>query len=186
MKKSKIFMIIGICVLCISIIGSSVAYYQAVLFEDLNVDTITHGLDYYIEYKRGTNIIGATLVPTNEYTEGESTEVELWKIDNTYDIYGHIYLDIKDIGTNLANSTALKYILVNNDSIIAEGTLNGTSTNESILVKANIPLATTKQLYKIYIWLDENEEIDLNIENDSLALTVRCEATMKPITAPMN
>ena len=184
MNKSKIYMIVCICILCVSILGSSIAYYREELFKK-NVTTITHGLDYYINYAKGQDIQGVEIQATTEYTYGNSTDIELWKKDNTYDIYGHIYLDINEIGTNLANSSALKYTLVNNGHVMSEGVIKG-NAGDSVLVLANIPLQTTKQLYTIYVWLDVNENPDSSIESETISLTARCEATMKPLEVPVN
>jgi len=177
-NKSKVYMIISVCILCISILGTSLAYYRNVLFND-NVNTITYGLDYYINYTKGQNITGIELTPVNDYLQGISSDIELWKKDNTYDIYGHIYLDIDEIGTNITKYSALKYALVNNDKIISIGTFKGKTTGENILIASNIPLQTSKQLYTVYVWLDINEDFDNSIQFEELSLTVRCEATMK-------
>ena len=151
MNKSKIYMIVGICILCISLIGATVAYYTKTLFNE-SVSTITHGLDYYINYSKGQNISGITLEPTSDYSSSAAnTSITFYKKDNTYDIYGHIYLDINEIGTNLSTSSALRYTLVNNNNVVAEGTLKGSSSGDSILVKSNIPLEVTEQVYTIYM-----------------------------------
>lgn len=181
MNKNKMFMIVCVCILCISVIGSAIAFYTQVLFNDFDVNTITHGLDYYINYAKGTDITSTTLSASSDYSGGTSAEIELWKVDNTYDIYGHIYLDVEDIGTNVSNSSALKYAVVNNDIVIAEGSLKGSNAGDSILLKNNILLETTKQLYEIYVWIDQNEELDVAADDESISLTVRCEATMKAI-----
>ena len=184
-NKSKLYMIICICVLCISVLGSTVAYYRKVLF-NMNASTITYGLDYYINYAKGQDITSAELGLVENYTSGASSDIELWKKDNTYNIYGHIYLDVNQMGTNLSNTSALKYTIVNNGHIMSSGTLKGSSSGKSVLALANIPLQTTKQLYTVYIWLDSNENPDASIEGETLSLTVRCEATMKPIDASVN
>jgi len=179
-NKSKIFMIISICILCISIIGGSLAYYRKLIF-NTSASTITHGLEHYIRYTKGQNINAGTLVPTYSYDESNESNasISFYKIDNTYDIYGHIFLDINDIGDKLANSPALKYTLVSNDVVLAEGTFMGSKKNDSILVKADIPLSTSEQIFTIYVWLDKNEKIAVDIEGQAFSVTIRCEATMK-------
>ena len=96
MNKSKIFMIVGISALCLAILGSTLAYYRITLFNE-TASTITHGLDYYINYDRETNILEHTLRPTDNHINGANSDIEFWKIDDTYDIYGHIYLDINEM-----------------------------------------------------------------------------------------
>ena len=185
MKKSKIFMIASICTLCLSIIVSTYAMYRENLFDNLTVDTITNGLDYYISYDKGTDITSSTLNPSTDYTGGNSATITFGKKDNTYDIYGHIYLDIGAISSSLSSTTALKYTLLDTSgSIIASGNLAGNSAGSSVLIKANIPLDITSKTYTVYLWLDEQEELDPNLSSETLTVTVRCEASMKPIAVP--
>lgn len=185
MKKSKIFMIASICTLCLSIIVSTYAMYRENLFNNLTVDTITNGLDYYISYNKGTDITSSTLNPSADYTGGNSATITFGKKDNTYDIYGHIYLDIGAISSSLSSTTALKYTLLDTSgSIIASGNLAGNSAGSSVLIKANIPLDITSKTYTVYLWLDEQEELDPNLSSEVLTVTVRCEASMKPIAVP--
>lgn len=180
MKKSKIFMIIGITILCVALAGSTYAFYRSVLFDDQEVDTITYGLDYYIEYQKGRDIVSGVLNESSDYTGGKSADIELWKNDDTYDIYGHIYLDIDEIGETLSESGALKYVLVSDSTVISEGNLKRSYTGQSILLKGNIPLATEEKIYTVYIWLDENI-VNESVVGETISATVRCEATMEHI-----
>lgn len=189
MNKRKILIIIGVCIFSVLIvIGTTYAYYKGTIFNDFNASTITHGLDYYINYTKGKDIDSSTLLMSPNYTGGVSTEVELWKKDDTYDIYGHIYVDINEIGEALSTSNVLNYVVLNNNEIIEDGILLNNVQNNSVLLTANIPLKTSKELYKIYIWLDQEKVVDNSIEDNILSLTVRCEATMKPIIggSPVN
>ena len=81
-------MIISISLLVICIIGSTYALYKRILSKNLGVNTTTHGLDYYINYVKGSDITSATLNPSTDYTGGSSSDIEFWKKDNTYNIYG--------------------------------------------------------------------------------------------------
>ena len=177
----KIGLIVGIVLFTLCVLGLTYAYLQKILFADLTVDTITQGLDYYINYTKGQDVTGV-LEPTSDYEEGSSAQVTFYKKDNTYDIYGHIYLDVSTIGTNLSNSPALKYTLTSSNIILKEGTLQGTTSNSSVPIKLNIPLKTTSTKYKLYIWLDENEEPG-DISDETITASIRCDATMKPIGA---
>lgn len=180
-KKKTVFIILGILIFSILIAGITYALYKFVLFDDLTVETATPGLDYYINYTKGQDITNGILNIGSDYTSGNSASVEFWKKDNTYDIYGQIYLDINSIGSNLASESGLKYTVVNNDNVIASGTLAGTSSGSSLILVSNIPLETSSQLYTVYIWLDENVEVNTDIEGESLSASIRCEATMKAL-----
>lgn len=181
MNKSKLYMFIGIGILVLSIVGSTFAYYQEVIFNDLNADTITHGLHYYINYAKGNSITGGTLNSSSDYTLGNNVTVDFYKKDNTYDIYGHMYLDIQEIGEHSSLSQALKYTLTDGSNVIAGGSLYGSKSGDTIMMKINIPLTTSKTTYYLYIWIDENEELDQDMQDENLTVSLRCEATMKPI-----
>ena len=180
--KSKIYMILGISFLVLSILGSAYAYYKYVI-ATINVDTITRGLDYYINYTKGTNITSAALNPGSDYTSGNNLSVTLYKKNNTYTIYGHIYLDISNISANLSNSGALKYAVLEGTTKIADGQLTGTTSGDTVPLAVNIPLKTTSTKYTVYLWLDENAEDYMYAENTSISAIIRCEASMKPISA---
>lgn len=178
--KSKMYMILGISFLVLAVLGSTYAYYKYVI-ATINVDTITRGLDYYINYTKGTDITSAALNPGSDYTSGNNLSVTLYKKDNTYTIYGHIYLDISNISANLSSSGALKYAVLEGTTKIADGELTGASSGNSVPLAVNIPLKTTSTKYTVYLWLDETEENYMSAENTSISATVRCEASMKPI-----
>ena len=173
-------MIIGITIFVIALLGSAYAYYRFVLL-NININTITRGLDYYIVYNKGTDITSAVLNPSDDYTGGNSIDVTLYKKDNTYDIYGHIYLDITEIGDNLKNSRALRYTVLDGDTIISEGNLK--NATGSVCLVSNIVLGTTVKNYTIYLWFD-NLNSTGNESNDTIKANIRCEASMKRILVP--
>lgn len=179
MKNSKLFMIISLSVLVITIIVSGTyALYKAQLSKNIGVNTTTHGLAYYINYVKGTDITAATLNPSTSYEGGASSDIEFWKKDDSYDIYGKIELTVNTIGTNLSNSPALKYAVVNNGNVLKEGSLKGTTSGSKVTILKNLYLEQTKQIYTVYVWLDNSEELG-NISNESLSISVDCTASLQ-------
>ena len=179
--KSKTYMIIGIIILVLALIGSTYAYYRYV-FANVNVDTITRGLDYYITYAKGTDITNKVLEPSTDYTGGNSVTVTLYKKDNTYDIYGHIYLNVTSIGTTLSNSSALKYVVTDGTNILFNGKLKGVTASSKIPLAVNIPLNTTSTEYTVYLWFDDNNAEETSSEGQTISASVSCEASMKKMT----
>ena len=178
-KKSKLFMIISLSVLVITIIVSGTyALYKAQLSKNIGVNTTTHGLAYYINYVKGTDITAATLNPSTSYEGGASSDIEFWKKDDSYDIYGKIDLTVNTIGTNLKNSAALKYAVVNNGNVLSTGSLKGTTSGSKVTILKNLYLEQTKQIYTVYVWLDNSEELG-NISNESLSISVDCTASLQ-------
>ncbi|MDD7151074.1 MAG: hypothetical protein PUH43_03985 [Clostridium sp.] len=179
MKKSKLFMIISLSVLVITIIVSGTyALYKAQLSKNIGVNTTTHGLAYYINYVKGTDITAATLNPSTSYEGGASSNIEFWKKDDSYDIYGKIELTVNTIGTNLKNSPAIKYAVVNNGNVLKEGSLKGTTSGSKVTILKNLYLEQTKQIYTVYVWLDKSEELG-DISNESLSISVDCTASLQ-------
>ena len=172
-------MIISLSVLVITIIVSGTyALYKAQLSKNIGVNTTTHGLAYYINYVKGTDITAATLNPSTSYESGASSDIEFWKKDDSYDIYGKIDLTVNTIGTNLKNSAALKYAVVNNGNVLKEVSLKGTTSGSKVTILKNLYLEQTKQIYTVYVWLDNSEELG-NISNESLSISVDCTASLQ-------
>ena len=172
-------MIISLSVLVITIIVSGTyALYKAQLSKNIGVNTTTHGLAYYSNYVKGTDITAATLNPSTSYEGGASSDIEFWKKDDSYDIYGKIDLTVNTIGTNLKNSAALKYAVVNNGNVLSTGSLKGTTSGSKVTILKNLNLEQTKQIYTVYVWLDNSEELG-NISNESLSISVDCTASLQ-------
>ena len=172
-------MIISLSVLVITIIVSGTyALYKAQLSKNIGVNTTTHGLAYYINYVKGTDITAATLNPSTSYEGGASSDIEFWKKDDSYDIYGKIELTVNTIGTNLKNSPAIKYAVVNNGNVLKEGSLKGTTSGSKVTILKNLYLEQTKQIYTVYVWLDKSEELG-DISNESLSISVDCTASLQ-------
>ena len=172
-------MIISLSVLVITIIVSGTyALYKAQLSKNIGVNTTTHGLAYYINYVKGTDITAATLNPSTSYESGASSDIEFWKKDDSYDIYGKIELTVNTIGTNLKNSPAIKYAVVNNGNVLKQGSLKGTTSGSKVTILKNLYLEQTKQIYTVYVWLDNSEELG-NISNESLSISVDCTASLQ-------
>ena len=178
--KSKTYMIVGIIILVLALIGSTYAYYRYV-FANVNVDTITRGLDYYITYAKGTDITNKVLEPSTDYTGGNSVTVTLYKKDNSYDIYGHIYLNVTSIGTTLSNSSALRYVVTDGTNIVTKGDLKGVTASSKIPLAVNIPLNTTSTEYTVYLWFNDNISEETSSEGQTISASVSCEASMKKI-----
>lgn len=179
-KSKKILIISGLTIINLGLLAGAIAYLSNILFADLTVDTSTKGLDYYINYAKGTDIPSGTLNPSSTYEGGNSVSVTLYKKDNTYDIYGNIYLDITTIGDNLKNSDALKYTVVdNNKNVISSGSLKGTTSSSSLLIAENITLTTIETTYSIYLWFDENNVNDYSVSGETIKASIRCTATMQ-------
>lgn len=177
-KMKLLGYVLGVLLFIFTIAGLTYAMYRQVVFSDLDIDATIRSLDDYIEYTSGSRIGGETLNPGSDYTSGSSTVISFYKVDDTYDIYGNIYLDIVNIDSALSNSGALKYVVLDSESTIIEsGAISGVSNGSNVLAAGNISLSSSPTDYTIYLWLDE-DLYDSNLSSATFNITVRCGATM--------
>ena len=174
MEKEKKFMIIGVLILLITLVGAAGTYAWFTWSSANNTNlTMSIGASSDVVFKNGNDISTNKLAPVFNYTDGEKTSFTITNKSTTSFSY-RISLNITSIDNELKNKT-LKYKLVSNNTIITEGDFsNIENTNklyEGELSKGNIS-------YIFYLYIDGNEENDLNMINKSLVGTITvAEAT---------
>ena len=174
MEKEKKFMIIGVLILLITLVGAAGTYAWFTWSSANNTNlTMSIGASSDVIFKNGNDISTNKLAPVFNYTDGEKTSFTITNKSTTSFSY-RISLNITSIDNELKNNT-LKYKLVSNNTIITEGDFsNIENTNklyEGELSKGNIS-------YIFYLYIDGNEENDLNMINKSLVGTITvAEAT---------
>ena len=174
MEKEKKFMIIGVFILLISLVGAAGTYAWFTWSSANNTNlTMSIGTSSDVIFKNGNDISTNKLAPVFNYTDGESTSFTITNKSTTSFSY-RISLNITSIDNELKNKS-LKYKLVSNNTTITERDFsNIENTNklyEGELSKGNIS-------YIFYLYIDGNEENDLNMINKSLVGTITvAEAT---------
>ena len=174
MEKEKKFMIIGVFILLISLVGAAGTYAWFTWSSTNNTNlTMSIGASSDVIFKNGNDISTNKLAPVFNYTDGEKTTFTITNKSTTSFSY-RISLNITSIDNELKNKT-LKYKLVSNNTTITEGDFsNIENTNklyEGELSKGNIS-------YIFYLYIDGNEENNLNMINKSLVGTITvAEAT---------
>ena len=176
MEKEKKFMIIGVFILLISLVGAAGTYAWFTWSSTNNTNlTMSIGASSDVIFKNGNDISTNKLAPVFNYTDGEKTSFTITNKSTTSFSY-RISLNITSIDNELKNKS-LKYKLVSNNTIITEGDFSNIESNskntlyEGELSKGNIS-------YIFYLYIDGNEENDLNMINKSLVGTITvAEAT---------
>ena len=168
MEKEKKFMIIGVLILLITLVGAAGTYAWFTWSSTNNTNlTMSIGTSSDVIFKNGNDISTNKLAPVFNYTDGEKTSFTITNKSTTSFSY-RISLNITSIDNELKNKS-LKYKLVSNNTIITEGDFsNIENTNklyEGELSKGNIS-------YIFYLYIDGNEENDLNMINKSLVGTI--------------
>ena len=155
MNKYKLYMILGIIVLVLSV-GSSFAYYiwksTSNALVSLNVCTPT------ITFAGGSTINGVDMIPVLTKEDGTIKEIEVKKNSTcNRDVTMNLYLELTTFPTELSDSS-FKYELYKNSETmaIASGNFSNKEQGNTITLLSNQILNTSKDTYTLYIYIDGN------------------------------
>ena len=155
MNKYKLYMILGIIVLVLSV-SSSFAYYiwksSTNALVNLNVCTPT------VTFAGGSTINGVDIVPVLTKEEGTIKDIEVKKNSTcNRDVTMNLYLELTTFPTELSDSS-FKYELYKNSETmaIASGNFSNKKEGNTITLLSNQILNTSKDTYTLYIYIDGN------------------------------
>ena len=155
MNKYKLYMILGIIVLVLSV-SSSFAYYiwksTSNALVNLNVCTPT------ITFAGGSTINGVDIVPVLTKEEGTIKDIEVKKNSTcNRDVTMNLYLELTTFPTELADTSFVYELYKNNGSTpIASGNFSNREQGNTITLLSNQILNTSKDTYTLYIYIDGN------------------------------
>ena len=155
MNKYKLYMILGIIVLVLSV-SSSFAYYvwkstsNAVV--SLNVCTPT------VRFAGGSTINGVDMIPVLTKEEGTIKDIEVKKNSTcNRDVTMNLYLELTTFPTELAESSFVYELYKNSETMaIASGNFANKKEGDTITLLSNQILNTSKDTYTLYIYIDGN------------------------------
>ena len=170
---SKSFLIAMIVLLIILVISAGTyAWFTWSSTNNTNL-TMSIGASSDVIFKNGNDISTNKLAPVFNYTDGEKTTFTITNKSTTSFSY-RISLNITSIDNELKNKS-LKYKLVSNNTIITEGDFSNIE-NTNKLYEGEITKNSIDFIF--YLYIDGNEENDLNMINKSLVGTITvAEAT---------
>ena len=155
MNKYKLYMILGIVVLVLSV-SSSFAYYiwksSTNALVSLNVCTPT------VTFAGGSTINGVDMIPVLTKEEGTIKDIEVKKNSTcNRDVTMNLYLELTTFPTELSDSS-FKYELYKNSetTAIASGNFSNKEQGNTITLLSNQILNTSKDTYTLYIYIDGN------------------------------
>ena len=125
MNKDKKFMLFGVILLLMSLVGSLGTYAWFTWKSTSNTFlTMTIGKLADIIFTSGNSISTSTLSPVYNYTDGEVTTFSINNKDTTGTTVDYaVKLNITSIATELKN-ISLKYVLLKNNTIVQEGDIS--------------------------------------------------------------
>ena len=172
MTKEKKYMIIGIFILMITLVGG-VGTYAWFTWKSTSNTSLTMNVGKLADviFTSGNNISTSTLSPVYNYTDGEVTTFSINNKDTTGTIINYgVNLNITSIATEL-KSTSLKYVLLKNNTIVREGDFSTISTGSTTIYSDSISSSGTTN-YKFYLYIDGNIENNTSMINKTLSGTL--------------
>ena len=140
-----------------------------------------------VSFKTGNDINITNLSPSFNYDDGALTEFSIRKKKGlTTELYTNIYLDITSISDTL-KSPSFKYELLSSSDGNTYNNVSSGNFQDASIGKLNIlvdtPLADGKTYYKLYIWIDGNEENNTSMQSSSMKGVLNVNVTTPPVNA---
>ena len=172
--KVKKYMIVGIFVLLISLVGS-IGTYAWFTWSSTNNTSLTMSIGELADviFSSGNDISTNALAPVFNYTDGEITTFVIRNKSDS-ELKYKVLLNITLIEDEL-KSSSLKYKLLSGNNVVIEGDFSNITSNssatiyESTLTKGNIS-------FTFYLYIDGNEENDLNMMGKNITGNIMVEA----------
>ena len=179
---SKNFIVILIILLLLLVVVTATyAWFTWSSTENTSV-TMSIGKASDVVFKTGNDISTNNLSPVFNYTDGEKTSFSIINRDTTgASLKYTIKLNITTISDEL-KSNNLKYKLLQGSNVVNEGDFSTVTNNSTITMYSdNLSVGTTN--FTFYLYIDGNEENDLNMMNKSITgtITVSVEENAIPL-----
>ena len=157
MNKYKLYMILGIIVLVLSVSGT-LAYYiwsstsNAIVNFDVCTPTVT--------FVGGSTINGVDMIPVLTKDNGTIKNIEVKKNSTcNRDVTMNLYLELATFPTELAESSFVYELYKNSGtSPVIKGNFSGRKEGDTITLLSNQILNTSKDTYTLYIYIDGTQD----------------------------
>lgn len=164
-KKTKNINLLSIVLLMLLIVVTILGgTYAVFIVSKQDNSSITGSANCYkVKYTKGQDINGVLEADTN-FTSGWSTDIIMYAESGCENLTATLYLTTNSDTTMDLSDKALKYAVVLNNSVVSEGSVDGTANQ---VIYNNFILNTTQTTYRVYIWLDAALEDVTNFEPES-------------------
>ena len=155
LKKYKLYIIIGVSILILSV-GGTLAYY--IWSSNTNAIVNTEVCTPTVTFAGGSTINGVDMIPVLTKEEGTIKDIEVKKNSTcNRDVTMNLYLELTTFPTELSDSS-FKYELYKNSETmaIASGNFANKKEGDTITLLSNQILNTSKDTYTLYIYIDGN------------------------------
>ena len=184
-NKAKTYMIFGMVMLVVSIIGSTLAYYTWSTTDAEKIKIVTSVGSAMVYFDGGSTIENAAIRPVESKDYGIIKEIKIKS--NTAGLKFNLYLDITSLGTGLKDKS-FRYQLYKGTTLTKEGnfsddyltsntsscTVNNTS---HIVLLSDETISTSETSYKLYIWIDGLQENPKEMMNETFSFKLHAEGS---------
>ena len=174
MNKYKLYMIFGIVLLVLSIIGS-LAYYVW----SSSTTSIAGNLCLPEIYFTGGATINGKLKPVSSKEEGliKEIEVNLHKTCNNDTAVMNLYLSLDLLPTALQENTFVYELYNGNNERISSGNFSDKKQGDTITLASNEIVTSDVSIYTLYIYIDGNRDNPITMSNNNFRFNIYGEGT---------
>ena len=174
MNKYKLYMILGIILLVLSITGS-LAYYVW----SSSTTSIAGNLCLPEIYFTGGATINGKLKPVSSKEEGliKEIEVNLHKTCNNDTAVMNLYLSLDLLPTTLQENTFVYELYNGNNERISSGNFSDKKQGDIITLASNEIVTSDVSIYTLYIYIDGNRDNPITMSNNSFRFNIYGEGT---------
>ncbi len=178
--SKKIIVILIIVLIILVGVASTYAWFT---WSSTNNTSLTMSIGELadVSFTTGNDISTNSLSPVFNYTDGEKTTFTIRNKTDT-EISYKILLNITSIADEL-KSSSLKYKLLNNNTVVAEGDFSNITSNSSTSIY-NGTLSNGSVSFTFYLYIDGNIENDLSMMGKSLSGSIMVSAEEKTEDGP--
>ena len=174
MNKYKLYMIVGIVLLVLSIAGS-LAYYVW----SSSTTSIAGNLCLPEIYFTGGATINGKLKPVSSKEEGliKEIEVNLHKTCNNDTAVMNLYLSLDLLPTTLQENTFVYELYNGNNERISSGNFSDKKQGDTITLASNEIVTSNVSIYTLYIYIDGNRDNPITMTNQNFRFNIYGEGT---------
>ena len=181
-RKKTVILIIIVLFMGLLVSGGTYAYWSWTSNSHKNIVFNTaKELKDYIVYNEGNSSFIGNLKASNSFGQGIHSTISIKKKNDSdianVDLVASIMMDINSIGTNMKQSSALRWFVTSGDSInggdlLAQGNFIGTNSGDTLTLYPSIEVTTTEKEFTIWIWLDASKNPDELLTGEALDTVV--------------
>ena len=174
MNKYKLYMILGIVLLVLSIAGS-LAYYVW----SSSTTSIAGNLCLPEIYFTGGATINGKLKPVSSKEEGliKEIEVNLHKTCNNDTAVMNLYLSLDLLPTTLQENTFVYELYNGNNERISSGNFSDKKQGDTVVLAENEIVTSDVSIYTLYIYIDGNRDNPITMTNQNFRFNIYGEGT---------